>query len=335
MTSTRPSLLGLALTPLLTLSSAATAQQIDSGGDPNLIAASSTVPVGTTRIVPIPVPLPLPGQLKPLPQSRIDPAAVDPQSRVSRANAAARIQPGKSGYLNAIQRYPYAEGALYQLYATPGQVTDIAMQDGEEMVGAGPIAAGDTARWIIGDTVSGAGATRKVHILVKPTQDDIDTNLVINTDRRTYHLELHSTPSTYMASIAWIYPQDALFALQGVAEREARSVPAAGGVDLAAINFDYRISGDMPDWRPLRVFDDGRQVMIEFPANVGVGQMPPLFVSGAAGTAELVNYRVQGRYMVVDRLFASAELRLGDRKKQRIVRIDRFSPKTRRREKAS
>nr|WP_281822458.1 P-type conjugative transfer protein TrbG [Sphingobium sp. BS19] len=300
-----------------------------------MIAATSSVPAGTARIFPVPVPLPLPGQLKPLPQLRADPATVDPQSRVRRANAAARIQPGKGGYLNAIQRYPYAEGALYQLYAKPGQITDIALQEGEELVGAGPIAAGDTARWIIGDTVSGTGATRKVHILVKPTQDDIATNLVINTDRRTYHLELHSTPSTYMASIAWTYPQDALFALQGIAEREARTVPAAGGVDLTAIYFNYRISGDMPEWRPVRAFDDGRQVMIEFPADVGAGEMPPLFVSGAGDTAELVNYRVQGRYMVVDRLFTSAELRLGDRKKQKVVRIDRATPENRRRGKAS
>lgn len=39
--------------------------------------------------------------------------------------------------------------------------------------------------------------------------------------------------------------------------------------------------------------------------------MPPLFVLGDKGAAELVNYRVQGRFMIVDRLFERAELRLG------------------------
>src|SRR3546814_15366166 len=73
-------------------------------------------------------------------------------------------------------------------------------------------------------------------------------------------------------------------------------------------------------WRPARAFDDGRQVFIEFPAGISQGEMPPLFVTGAAGDAELVNYRVRGRYMVVDRLFAAAELRLGgrDRKSTRL-----------------
>jgi type IV secretory pathway VirB9-like protein len=52
--------------------------------------------------------------------------------------------------------------------------------------------------------------------------------------------------------------------------------------------------------------------------------MPPLWVIGAEGGAELVNYRVQGRHMIVDRLFAAAELRLGEdpQQKVRVVRTD-------------
>ena len=65
------------------------------------------------------------------------------------ANTAARIQPSRDGYLNAVQVYPYTEGALYQVYASPGEITDIALQPGETLAGSGPIAAGDTVRWII------------------------------------------------------------------------------------------------------------------------------------------------------------------------------------------
>ena len=50
--------------------------------------------------------------------------------------------------------------------------------------------------------------------------------------------------------------------------------------------------------------------------------MPPLFLVNAKGEAELVNYRLRGRYYVVDRLFDVAELRLGT-EKQQIVRIRR------------
>lgn len=72
----------------------------------------------------------------------------------------------------------------------------------------------------------------------------------------------------------------------------------------------------------MRAFDDGRQVFVEFPAGIAQGEVPPLWVIGSSGQAELVNYRVRGRYIVVDRLFGAAELRLGGRRQQR-VRIER------------
>jgi len=290
---------------------------------PEIAATPAPEPPRAVEVVTVPEPLPLPGQLKPVADMRSIPEPSDPRQRVGAANAAARVQPMRDGFLNAIQQYPWTDGALYQVYTAPGQVTDIALQEGEQLVGQGPVAAGDTVRWIIGDTISGSGPAARVHILVKPTRQDLATNLVINTDRRTYHLELRATAATYMASVSWTYPQDALVALQGRNAAAAAAAPVATGVDLSALNFRYRIEGDQAPWRPARAFDDGRQVFIEFPAGISQGEMPPLFVTGAAGEAELVNYRVQGRYMVVDRLFAAAELRLGDRRSEQRVRIVR------------
>ena len=299
--------------------------------DPPVVAATAAPPPRAIEVVAIPEPLPLPGQLMPVTDTSRAPESSDPRQRIGAANAAARVQPERDGFLNAIQQYPWTDGALYQVYTAPGQVTDITLQKGEQLVGPGPVAAGDTVRWIIGDTISGSGPTARVHILVKPTRPDLATNLVINTDRRTYHLELRATASTYMASVSWTYPQDALIALQGRNAAAAAAAPVATGVDVSALNFRYRIEGDRPPWRPDRAFDDGRQVFVEFPSGIAQGEMPPLFVTGAAGDAELVNYRVQGRYMVVDRLFAAAELRLGDRRSDQRVRIVRDEGRERRR----
>ena len=151
---------------------------------------------------PLPLPIALGVALVVLaaPAAASDPA--DPRQRVGRANAEARVQPDRQGYRNAIQQYAWSEGALFQVYAAPGQITDIVLQEGEQLVGPGPVASGDTVRWIIGDTVSGAGARRRVHILVKPTRSDIMTNMIINTDRRTYHVELRATAASYMASVS-------------------------------------------------------------------------------------------------------------------------------------
>ena len=298
--------------------------QISYDDPPPQPAVLETEPPKPVEVVEVPKLLPLPGQLKPLPGQRSAPEPRDPKQRVDLANAAARVQPTRRGYINAVQVYPFADGALYQVYGAPGQVTDIALQEGEQLVGSGPVAAGDTVRWIIGDTESGTAKAQKVHILVKPTRPELITNLVINTDRRTYHLELRSTEKTYMASVSWIYPQDELIALRRRSALADAATPVESAFDINSLRFRYSIEGDNPPWRPLHAFDDGRKVYIQFPRGIAQGEMPPLFIVGPEGkTSELVNYRVRGNHMIVDRLFAAAELRLGDGASERRVRIVR------------
>ena len=176
------------------------------------------------------------------------------------------------------------------------------------------------------DSFEGTLATLTVSapIAIIPNSRKVkDTEPVINTDRRTYHLELRATPSTYMAAVSWIYPQDALIALRAAEAERERTAPVAAGIDLTALNFNYRVTGDRPAWRPARVFDDGHQLFVEFPESIATSDMPPLFVIGPDNAAELVNYRVQGRYMIVDRLFDRAELRLGSGRSAKQVRIER------------
>jgi P-type conjugative transfer protein TrbG len=322
----RKSALPLLLACTSVLAGCATAQKPpEISYDDAMPAVQTADPPAPVRVVELPKPLPLPGQLKPVgKEGKPAPELLDPAARVNEANAAARMQPIRNGFINAIQVYPFVDGALYQVYTAPGQITDIALQLGETLVGSGPVAAGDTVRWIIGDTESGAGATKQVHILVKPTRPELMTNLVINTNARTYHMELRSTEKTYMASVSWQYPQDQLIALRRQ-NAEAQAVqPVATGIDLSRVNFRYEVTGDRAPWRPLRAFDDGKQVFIEFPRGIGQGEMPPLFVVGPEGdTSELVNYRVRDNYMIVDRLFAAAELRFGADKNQKRVRISR------------
>ena len=240
-------------------------------------------------------------------------------ARVVAANRSALREPTSAGYMDAVQVYPWADGAIYRLFASPEQVSDIALQPGETLTA---IAAGDTVRWVVGDTSSGSGPTKRTHVLVKPFAPGLRTNLVITTDRRAYHLALTSTAKTAMAAMSWTYPQDQLLLLEHARQEAEAQAPVAEGLAIDNLRFDYAISGDSPSWRPLRAFDDGRQVFIEFPATVAQGEAPPLFVVGAKGDAQLINYRVRGRFYVVDRLFDAAELRLGE-KPQQVVRISR------------
>lgn len=279
-------------------------------------------PAKPVAVVEVPKPLPLPGQMKPLPgkaDAKAAPEPADAKVRVERANAEASVAPTREGYINAIQVWPFSDGALYQVYTSPGRVTVIRLQPGEDLV---TVAAGDTVQWIVGDTASGSGANRRVAVMVKPVRVGIKTNLVITTSRRTYLLELTSTPKAWMASVSWEYPKDQMLALQAQAQAADAQAPAAGGLSLDQLHFRYEITGDDPPWKPVRAFDDGRHVYIQFPAGIAQGELPPLFVVGPDGKGELVNYRFRAPYDVVDRLFGAAELRLGG-KKAAVVRIER------------
>lgn len=266
-------------------------------------------------------PIAMPGQLKLLQKQGQKKPDVPPEERIEKANAAAKIEPVLENYVNAVQVYPFMPGALYQLYAAPEQVTDIALQTGEKLIS---VSAGDTVRWVLGDTISGLGDNERVHILIKPIAPDLATNLVITTDKRAYHIEMRSYPETYMAALSWTYPHDSLV-LKRV--RNARAHKTSDQIidrnlSVSAIKFRYEIEGDKPHWRPLRAFDDGNKVYIQFPSKLAQGEAPPLFVLNTKGGSELVNYRVKGSYYIVDRLFAAAELRLGE-KPQQVVRITR------------
>lgn len=289
-------------------------------------AVIEKAPEKSVKIVEVPKPLPLPGQLQPEP-GEVTEDKRSPEERVADANKAATQEPTKHGYVNAVQVYPYAEGALYRLYAAPERVTDIALQPGETLTS---VSAGDTVRWVIGDTVSGTGENQRTHVLVKPFAPGLKTNLVITTDRRSYHLQLESTEKTAMAAISWTYSEDQIIALRRRNARAEAAAPVASNVALDDIRFRYSIAGDTPPWRPVRAFDDGHKVYIEFPRRIDQGEAPPLFVVGAKGDNQLVNYRMRGNYYIVDRLFAAAELRLGT-KPQQVVRITRTDGRPRRR----
>jgi len=235
--------------------------------------------------------------------------ALAPLAALAEANADARRRPDPAHFNDAAQIYDYAPGAIYEVYGAPGFISTILLEPGEAIV---TVAAGDTARWMVEETTGGDMANPRALLLLKPTRPDIRTNIVLVTDRRTYSIEAVATPGqTYSAQTAWRYPgaDDAL---------------AGGGSDTENFNFGYRIQtvrGFAPRWRPVRVFDDGRKTYIEFPPEIATSEAPPLFIT-ENGEAALVNFRVAGNRYVVDRLFDSAELRLGA-ERPIIVRISR------------
>lgn len=238
---------------------------------------------------------------------------------VAQTNQAAIRGPGDASLVGALHEFAYERGALYAIQASPQRITDIALEPGESLLS---VSAGDTTRWIVGDARSGAGPSSQAHVLVKPNAANLSTNLVIMTDRRVYHVELKSVSGPAMAAVSWRYPADMMLANNPA---PLASPPPPPPFSPEQLNLRYRIDGDKPDWRPLAAFDDGQQVFIEMPSMIHTMEAPPLFVVGDQGL-EAVNYRLQGKYYVVDRLFAKAELKLGSGWGSKTVRIERQTP---------
>lgn len=249
------------------------------------------------------------------------PAFAQKAPTVTQANQAAIREAGDASLVGALHEFAYERGALYAIQASPQRITDIALEPGEALLS---VSAGDTTRWIVGDARSGNGPSGQAHVLVKPNAANLSTNLVIMTDRRVYHVELKSVAGTAMAAVSWRYPADLMLA-SNPPPPVAPATPAPPPFSPEQLNLRYRIDGDKPDWRPIAAFDNGRQVFIEMPEAMKTLEAPPLFVIGDEGP-ELTNYRVVGKYYVVDRLFAKAELKLGAGWGQKKVQIYRQTP---------
>ena len=82
-----------------------------------------------------------------------------------------------------------------RVVTAPLRITDIELQVGEKIR---EIQIGDTVRWMISPSISGEAPNEISHIIVKPTDVGLETNLAIFTNKRSYHINLVSRKESYM-----------------------------------------------------------------------------------------------------------------------------------------
>lgn len=201
---------------------------------------------------------------------------------------------------------------------SPLQVCDIELQPGEVVR---DVLIGDTVRWKVEPATSGAVGGQAIHLIVKPSEPGLVTSMVVTTSRRTYHIQLKSHQSQYMARVGFEYPEDVSAKFADVNARlEASTIPGAG-VPAEQLNFGYSVSGSAP-WRPTRVYSDGLKTYIQFPRSLTGQDAPVLFVV-SGGENRIVNYRMKGNMMVVDYHVDRAVLLSGVGRRQDKVTIRR------------
>lgn len=208
------------------------------------------------------------------------------------------------------------------------QVCDIALEPGEVV---NTINIGDSVRWSVTPAITGTGEKKRMHLIVKPFDTGLNTTMVVSTSRRAYHIQLKSTNRDYMPFVSFIYPEDIQTQLARIKEFEdevqEREVLSTGQ-DLNNLNFEYKLSGS-PNWKPLRVYDDGRQTFVQMPKTMSQSDAPILLVLKDAGgiftsdKTAIVNYRVIGDRYVVDGVFEELMLIDGVGSSQQKVTIRR------------
>lgn len=192
----------------------------------------------------------------------------------------------------------YVHGAsLPTIISAPMHICDIELESGEMIF---DMVLGDTARWLVESGTSGNGVS---HVYVKPLDVGLNTSLVITTNRRVYHLKLISRRSGHTPYIGFLYKEQVMTVLAKDKQERMWASGEVNGqqVDMSGLDFNYAVKGNAP-WKPVQVFNDGRQTFIKLPESSSRRDIPVLLAM--QGKREMmINYRVKNNTFEVDGLF--------------------------------
>lgn len=223
------------------------------------------------------------------------------------SNELATQKPDTEKFVNSTTVYNYVPGGIYKVYTAPMRVTMLSMEPGERLTA--PPQGGDTVRWNVKYVTSNSLGVKQQHIIIKPTREGLNNNIILTTNRgRKYFLDLTSFKNSYMTSVAWKYPKKKKIKTQ-----------------TNNVYSDYLIKTKRKvGWQPDSVHDDGNKTYIKFPDKINQLELPALYIVSSESSSQLVNYRYNDNTMIVDRLFNTAELRLGIKRPEtiKIIRKD-------------
>jgi type IV secretion system protein VirB9 len=227
---------------------------------------------------------------------------------VQAANREGIIRP--SDYSHAAIVYDFDPDWVYEVYTQPLRASDIILEPGELVLETPFIS--DSVRWMLGAGVNHENGNPVQHIYVKPSEASIEASLIINTNRRVYHLILRSYTSTFMPIVRWRYPASSMpnnYLSPQQPRDTATETNTRPSADPRFLSFNYRITYgwfNKPRWMPELVFDDGTKTYISFPESVLNRQLPAVFEN----RRDIVNYRVIDNLIVIDKLIEHITIKI-------------------------
>ncbi len=204
-----------------------------------------------------------------------------------------------------VKTLTYHDNDVYRLRGSYGYTTTIEFS-GKETIET--ISLGDSESWQV------IKPKQQPNILfVKPLEENADTNMTVLTSKHMYTFDMSagraaSSQSPSLAfRIAFIYPEEQTLELASFSDKSASFNPLSGAPSTEW-NFDYSYAGDKK-LRPERVFDDGA---FTYFLMKDVDVMPAVFLVDKGDNESIVNFNIQGQYLVVNRTGGQFTLRDGD-----------------------
>jgi P-type conjugative transfer protein TrbG len=307
-----------AFTVAISASSLAFAQQvpaIDSINTHYMLGSYAPIPASKTYFNYQPKPVTPSPELVPT-ASRQNP--VEPAFAMeSKAQSASSPMLGQDGSIV----FPFGAN-LPSVICAPLHVCEVSLQPGETIQ---QIDVGDTVRWQVKLARSTREGVDTAHLIIKPSEVGIVSNLVAITDKRTYTIQLLSRKDrAWMPKVAFSYPDDMQANWNAYfAQTQNNSAPtlASNASITPTLDFKYHIKGDKPVWRPMRVYTDQVKTYIQLPPAAKNDEIPALVLLGPGSTEQLVNYRLDGDQFVVDKVIHRASLISGVGHNQERVEI--------------
>jgi type IV secretion system protein VirB9 len=149
-------------------------------------------------------------------------------------------------------------------------------------------------------------------IFLKPIEDDAETNMTVITNKRMYFFEMYAEyangidDGNLVFMMKFLYPEGPQAILHTVGD--SFSTPDLAQPSL--YNFKYQMSGRHSEIEPILIFDDGEFTYFKF-RRMNT-ELPAFFLVNSQGAESLINYRVYGGYVIVERVAKRFTLRHGE-----------------------
>ncbi|HBF12367.1 MAG TPA: P-type conjugative transfer protein VirB9 [Deltaproteobacteria bacterium] len=203
--------------------------------------------------------------------------------------AFAEQRPRPLGSDSRIKHVIYNPNEIYEIKSTFGYQTTIEFSESESIQVAS-----------IGDSIAWQVVPMGNRVFLKPVEPNPRTNLTVITNKRTYYFNLSTIDARVVSDMTYLVRfeySNAAFTSNGAFKPKLPD----------AYNFNYKLKDDKKSGL-VRAFDDGDFTYLQFKST---SDLPAIFWIDSSGKESIVNYRIQGPYVVVERVVDKLLLRRG------------------------